>query len=85
MSEPVARMRKLNQFSQFRRTSNNHNNTYRKDLSWLNFDKSRVEERQQVEGQQFYIPVSVTYLTYSSSSLGTQVLLSRMLFQCPYC
>ena len=35
MSEPVARMRKLNQFSQFRRTSNNHNNTYRKDLSWL--------------------------------------------------
>ena len=85
MSEPVARMRKLNQFSQFRRTSNNHNNTYRKDLSWLNFDKSRVEERQQVEDQQFYIPVSVTYLTYSSCSLGTQVLLSRILLQCPYC
>ena len=44
-------------------------NTYRKDLSWLRFeDMRRVQERQQVLDQQSYLPVSVTWLTYSSSS-----------------
>ena len=44
-------------------------NTYRKDLSWLRFkDKPKVQERQQVLDQESYLPVSVTWLTYPSSS-----------------
>ena len=44
-------------------------NTYRKDLSWLRFeDKPRVQERQQVLDQESYLPVSVTWLTYPSST-----------------
>ena len=36
-------------------------NTYKKDLSWLYFNKEpRVQERKQVKDQQSYIPIFVT-------------------------
>ena len=41
-----------------------HSNTYRKDLSWLNFNNEpRVQEKQQVKGQQSCIFVFVACLT----------------------
>ena len=40
-------------------------NTCRKDLSWLNLhDEPRVQERQQVKDQQFYVPAQ-TWQKYS--------------------
>ena len=40
-------------------------NTYKNNFSWLDFDNEpRVQERQQVKDQQFYILVSVAYVTY---------------------
>ena len=42
---------------------------YRKDLSWLHFDHDiKVQERQQVKGQQSYISVFVAYLPIPSRS-----------------
>ena len=47
-------------------------NTCIKDLSWLHFDdKPKVQERDQVKDQEYYIPVSVAYLLYTSSSRST--------------
>ena len=47
--------------------------TYRKDLSWLNFDdEPRVQERQQVKDQQSCISVFVAYLTIPISNLEHQ-------------
>ena len=44
-------------------------NTYRKDLSWLNFNnESMVQERHQVKDQQFYISIFVAYLRIPSNS-----------------
>ena len=49
-------------------------NTYRKDLSWLHFDdEPRVQEMQQVEDQQSYIPHFVVYLTIPSSNLRGKI------------
>ena len=53
------RIRKWNQFSHFRRTSN------RKNLDWLHFDD---EARVQLLDQQFLRPVSLAYSEYSSNS-----------------
>ena len=48
-------------------------NTYRKDLSWPHFDdEARVQEKQQVKGQQFCIFVFVVCLTIPSSNYGHQ-------------
>ena len=45
------------------------NNTYRKDLGWPHFnDERRVQEKQQVKDQQFYISVFVACLTNLSSN-----------------
>ena len=50
----------------------NQSNTHRKDLSWLHFeDEPRAHEMHQVKNQQYYIPVSVAYLSYTSSSRST--------------
>ena len=47
-------------------------NTCVKDLSWLHFDDvPKVQERHQVKDQEYYIPVSVAYLSYTSSSRST--------------
>ena len=44
-------------------------NTYRKYLSWLHFDdETRVHNGRQLKDQNFYISVSVVYLTFTSSS-----------------
>ena len=44
-------------------------NTYRKDFRWLCFDnETRIQEKQQMKGQQSRIPVSVAYPTYQSSN-----------------
>ena len=44
-------------------------NTYRKELSWLHFDdEPRVQEKQQVKGQQSCISVFVAYPTIPSSN-----------------
>ena len=44
-------------------------NICRKDFSWLHLnDEPRVPETQQEKGQQFYVSVSVTYITYPSSN-----------------
>ena len=44
-------------------------NTYRKDLSWSNFDdEPRVQEKEQVKDQQSYLFVFVACLTISSSN-----------------
>ena len=44
-------------------------NTYRKDLSWLPFgDEPRVQEKQQVRGQQSCISVFVADPTIQSSN-----------------
>ena len=44
-------------------------NTYRKDLSWLNFDNEpKVQERQQEKDQQSYIFLLVAYLAIPSSN-----------------
>ena len=44
-------------------------NTYRKDLSWLDFyDDPGIQESQQVLDWQSYILVSVFYLAFPSSS-----------------
>ena len=54
------------------------NNTYKKDLSQLHFDdEPRVQERQKVKDQQSYTPISIAYLSYSSSSQEHQ---SRQVF-----
>ena len=48
MSRPPSKIRKLNQLKIYQ------NQTYRKDLSWLYWDNEpMVQERQQVEDQQF--------------------------------
>ena len=44
-------------------------NTYRKDLNWLySDDEPRIQERQQVKGQQLFISVLVAYPTIPSSN-----------------
>ena len=44
-------------------------NTYRKDLSWPQFnDEPRVQEKQQVKDQQSCISVFVAYLTTGGTS-----------------
>ena len=44
-------------------------NICRKDFSWLHLnDEPRVPETQQEKDQQFYVSVSVTYITYPSSN-----------------
>ena len=44
-------------------------NTYRKDLSWSDFDdEPRVQEKEQVKDQQSYLFVFVACLTISSSN-----------------
>ena len=46
-------------------------NTYRNDLSRLHFDSEpRIYEKQQVKGQQSYIPVFVTYLTFQLAAMS---------------
>ena len=48
-------------------------NTYRKDLSWPQFDdEARIQEKQQVKDQQFCISVFAAYLTNPSSNWGHQ-------------
>ena len=48
-------------------------NTYRKDLSWLNFDnEQRVREKEQVKDQQSYVFIFVAYPTIPSSNLEHQ-------------
>ena len=40
-------------------------NTYRKYLGWLNFeDEQNVQQKEQVMGEQSYIPISVPYTKY---------------------
>ena len=42
---------------------------YIKDLNWLCFiTESGVQGRQQEKDQQSYIPISISYLTFSSNS-----------------
>ena len=49
-------------------------NTYTKDLSWLCFDNApRVQDRQQVTGQQSCISVFVAYPTFPSSNWSTNL------------
>ena len=70
MSRPPLRKTKSNQLSQFWRTKSN---TYKKDLSWPHFhDEPRIQEKQQVKGQQSCIFVFVVCLTIQSSNLGHQ-------------
>ena len=48
-------------------------NTYIKDLSWLHLnDEPRVQEKQQVKGQQSYISVFVVFLTIPSNNYEHQ-------------
>ena len=47
-------------------------NTCRKDFSLLHFDdEQRVQERQQVKDQQFFIPVFAAYLTFPNLARNT--------------
>ena len=42
---------------------------WKKNVSWLHVDNEPVvQKRQQVKDQQFYLPVSVAYLAFPSSS-----------------
>ena len=44
-------------------------NTYRKYLGWLNFeDEQNVQQKEQVMGEQSYIPISVPYTKYQINS-----------------
>ena len=46
-------------------------NTYRNDLSRLHFDNEpRIYEKQQVKGQQSYIPVFVAYPTFQVAAMS---------------
>ena len=48
-------------------------NTYRKDFSWLDFvNESRVQEREQMKDQKYYISVFEVYLTILSSNFWYQ-------------
>ena len=65
-SRPLSRIRKRNQFNQFRWINSD---TYKKDFSWLHLDnETRVQESQQVKDQQSCISVSVFYPTIPSSN-----------------
>ena len=71
-SRTPSRKRKRNQLSQFFKNIY-QSNTYRKDLSWPHFSNElRVEEKQQVKGQQSCIFVFAVCLTIPSTNQGYQ-------------
>ena len=70
-SRPVSRIKKWKLFSQLGWTPTKV--ILRKDVSWLHFDdEAMVQERQQVNDQQSYLSVFITYPTISSSNEENQ-------------
>ena len=68
LSRHPSKIKKWNQFSQFRRTFPKVV-PMEKNLSWLHFDdEPRVQERQQMQDQQSCISVFVAYPTIPSSN-----------------
>ena len=71
-SRPSSTKTTWNQSSKFWRTSEEQNNTYRKELSWPQFDdEPRAKEKQQVKEQQLYISIFVACLRFQIATRHT--------------